>query len=49
VAKSVGATALPEKEELEVVDRQGVRLNVSIPRYLLSADLFPDDIEEMVI
>jgi len=49
VAKSVGATSLPDKEALEVIDRQGVRLNVSIPRYLLSADLFPEDIEEMVI
>ncbi len=49
VAKSVGATTLDDKEELEFMDKQGVRLKASIPRYLLSADLFPDNIEEMVI
>ncbi|HED32789.1 MAG TPA: DUF3375 domain-containing protein [Gammaproteobacteria bacterium] len=49
VAKSVGATTLEDKEALTILDKQGVRLKVSIPRYLLSADLFPDNIEEMVI
>lgn len=49
VAKSVGATTLEDKEELEVLDKQGIRLKACIPKYLLSADLFPDDIEEMVI
>lgn len=49
VAKSVGATTLEDKEELEIQDKQGVRLKASIPKYLLTADLFPDDIEEMVI
>ncbi len=49
VAKSVGATTLEDKEELDILDKQGVRLRASIPKYLLSADLFPVDIEEMVI
>jgi len=49
VAKSVGATTLEDKEELEILDKKGVRIRASIPKYLLSADLFPEDIEEMVI
>ena len=49
IAKSVGATTLEDKEELEILDKQGVRLKASIPKYLLSADLFPENIEEMVI
>ncbi len=49
VAKSVGATTLADKEELEILDKQGIRIKASIPKYLLTADLFPDDIEEMVI
>lgn len=49
VAKSVGAAILDEKENIEFMDKQGVRLKAAIPKYLLSADLFPDDIEEMVI
>lgn len=49
VAKSIGATMLNDKEELDILDKQGIRLRVSIPKYLLSAALFPDDIEEMVI
>lgn len=49
VAKSVGATTLEDKEELDILDKQGIRVKASIPKYLLSADLFPDDIEEMVI
>ena len=49
VAKSVGATTLDEKESVDVLDKRGIRLKASIPKYLLSADLFPDNIEEMVI
>jgi hypothetical protein len=49
VAKAVGATALDQKEELEVTDKQGIKLKASIPTYLLSADLFPEDIDELVL
>jgi len=49
VAKAVGATTLDEKESVEVLDKQGVHLKAAIPKYLLSADLFPDNLEELVI
>lgn len=49
VAKSVAATTLIEKESVEFVDKQGVRLKASIPTYILSVELFPDDIEELVV
>lgn len=49
VAKAVGATALDQKEDVAVVDKQGVTLKASIPTYLLSADLFPEDIDELVL
>jgi len=49
VAKAVGATALDQKEDVTVVDKQGVKLKASIPTYLLSADLFPEDIDELAL
>jgi len=49
VAKSVGAATLGDKENVEILDKQGILLKAAIPKYLLSADLFPDNIEEMVI
>ncbi|MDD4913881.1 MAG: DUF3375 domain-containing protein [Methylococcales bacterium] len=49
VARSVGAATLDERERVEIWDRQGVRLQAAIPKYLLSADMFPDNLEEMVI
>jgi hypothetical protein len=49
VAKAVGATALDQKEAVEVTDKQGVILKASIPTYLLSADLFPEDIDELAL
>ena len=49
VAKSVGATTLEDKETVEFLDKHGVRLKASIPKYLLSADLFPENIDGMVI
>lgn len=49
VAQSVGATTLGDKEEVNMVDKQGIRLKASIPKYLLSAELFPENIDEMVI
>lgn len=49
VAKGVGATTLAEKETIELVDKQGVRLKATIPSYLLNAEMFPDNIEELVI
>lgn len=49
VAKSVGATALGDKEQIAVTDKKGAQLSASIPRFLLSSNLFPDNIEEVVI
>ncbi|TDB60282.1 DUF3375 domain-containing protein [Photorhabdus khanii] len=49
VAKSVGAALLEEKESIEMSDKQGVRLRASIPTFLLSADLFPDSLDELVL
>lgn len=49
VAKSVKATMLADKESVEVNDRQGVRLKATIPTFLLSADLFPNNLDELVI
>ena len=49
VAKAVGATVLDEKEDVIVVDKKGVTLKASIPTYLLTAELFPEDIDELVL
>lgn len=49
VAKAVGAAALEDKESLEVSDKQGSCLHATIPRYLVSAELFPDNMDELVI
>lgn len=49
VAKAVGATALSDTETINIIDKQGVFLKASIPRYLLSDELFPDNIEELAI
>ncbi|MFT7675562.1 MAG: hypothetical protein ACI845_003989 [Gammaproteobacteria bacterium] len=49
IAKAVGATSLTENESVEILDKQGVRLRASIPGFLLSADLFPDSLDELVI
>jgi len=49
VARAVGATALDQKEDIEVMDKQGAILKATIPTYLLSADLFPENIDELAI
>jgi len=49
VAKAVGATTLNDRERVEVRDRQGIRIKASIPRYLLSAELFPDNMDTLVV
>ncbi|PIE20723.1 MAG: hypothetical protein CSA61_00740 [Neptuniibacter caesariensis] len=49
VAKAVGATALEQKEEVALMDKQGVMLKASIPTYLLTLDLFPEDIDELAL
>jgi len=49
VAKSVRATELPDKEEVFILDHNGYKLKALIPKLLLSADQFPDNIEELVL
>jgi hypothetical protein len=49
VAKAVGATTLEDREEVQIQDRQGTRLKAAIPRYLLSAELFPDNMDTLVV
>lgn len=49
VAKSVGATTLVGKESVDMKDTQGAQLQASIPIYLLSAEMFPANIKDLVI
>ena len=47
VAKAIRATELEEKESVIIEDRQGNKLKVSVPTLLLSADLFPSNMDEL--
>jgi len=49
VAKNVGAALLEEKEQITVKDRSGTHIRAAIPCYQLSAEMFPEDITEVVI
>lgn len=49
VAKAIGAPDLDDKEEVRVVDKYGHILRASIPALLLSAELFPHNIDELAI
>ncbi|MDP0561238.1 MAG: DUF3375 domain-containing protein [Candidatus Endonucleobacter sp. (ex Gigantidas childressi)] len=49
VAKAVGATALEQKEDVVLSDKQGGLLKATIPTYLLTAELFPEDIDELAL
>ncbi|WP_340617933.1 DUF3375 domain-containing protein [Xenorhabdus entomophaga] len=49
VAKSIGMVSLEENESVEIKDKQGVNLRASIPTFLLSADLFPDNLDELTL
>lgn len=49
IAKAVGAASLVEKETVMIRDKRGVRLLASIPTFLLTADLFPDDLAALAI
>ena len=49
VAKNVGAARLEGKEQVMVNDRQGVPIRASIPCYQLSAEMFPEDMGEVML
>lgn len=47
VAKAVGAASIDKQEHVELCDKQGHLMRASIPCFLLSAELFPDNPEEI--
>lgn len=49
VARAVHATDLNTTELVEVHDKQGARIRASIPGLLMSADLFPANIDELIL
>jgi len=49
VARAVHATDLNTTELVEVHDKQGSRIRASIPGLLMSADLFPANIDELTL
>ncbi|WP_330925129.1 DUF3375 domain-containing protein [Candidatus Sororendozoicomonas aggregata] len=49
VAQAVNATELGNKEPVTIQDKQGKPLNANIPGLLLSAELFPDNIDDLVL
>lgn len=49
VARAVGATELQDKETVIIKDRNGMRLQAKIPHYLLSAEQFPEQLEELIL
>ena len=49
VAQAVKAPLLPEKEQVTIKDKEGIYLQANIPAFLLSADLFPENLDELVL
>ncbi|MDQ6958921.1 MAG: DUF3375 domain-containing protein [Mariprofundaceae bacterium] len=49
VAKAIGATELQGRETVLIKDRNGQSLKAEIPHYLLSAEQFPEQIEDLIL
>ena len=49
VAKAVNAATLERSEQVIIVDRSGAQLRATVPALLLSAELFPDNLDELVL
>ena len=49
VAKAIGATELESKETVVIADRNGDQIRATIPALLLSAQQFPQRLEELAI
>jgi len=49
VAKAVGATELQGRESVLIKDRNGQSLRAKIPHYLLSAEQFPAQLEDLIL
>lgn len=47
IAQHIQATDLNEKESIIIQDKQGIHIKATLPKYLLSASLFPDNLEEL--
>lgn len=47
VARAVGATELQGRETVRITDRNGRQLKAEIPHYLLSAEQFPERLEDL--
>ncbi|EIC29418.1 DUF3375 domain-containing protein [Methylomicrobium album] len=47
VARAVGAAELSGRQTVSIADRQGRRFKAEIPHYLLSAEQFPERLEEL--
>jgi hypothetical protein len=49
VAKAVKAPELQQIERVTLGDTNGVQLTANVPAFVLSADLFPDNLDELVL
>lgn len=49
IAQAIGATRLEDEEEVIITGENGERLRASIPGYLLSAQQFPAELEELAL
>lgn len=49
IAKAIKATQLPKTEQVYFQDKSGAYVQANIPTYYLSAALFPDTIDELVL
>lgn len=47
IARAVGATELNDRETVSIADRAGRQFKAEIPHYLLSAEQFPERLEEL--
>lgn len=49
VAKAVKAAEMDRTERVSLADKGGVQLHATVPALLLSAELFPDNLDELVL
>lgn len=49
VAKSVKAAQLDDLERVPLADRNGAQFQATVPTFVLSAELFPADLDELVL
>lgn len=49
VAKAVKAAEMEHTEQVRIGDKGGVQLHATVPALLLSAELFPDNLDELVL